>query len=217
MTSIWWVTQLEMNWSIGRVRGTPVDQGQHVGGEVGLQLGVLEQVVEHDAGDGVALEDDHQALAGARAGVVADVGDALDAAGVGELGDLQREVVRVDHVGELGDDQHGAALGVLVDLDDGALGDRAATGAVGLLDALAADDERAVGEVGALDPLDQRVLELLLVASGCSSAQIAPSETSRRLCGGMLVAMPTAMPAEPLTSRLGKRAGRMVGSCERPS
>ena len=23
MTSIWWVTQLEMNWSIGRVRGTP--------------------------------------------------------------------------------------------------------------------------------------------------------------------------------------------------
>ena len=27
--------------------------------------------------------------------------------------------------------------------------------------------------------------------------------TSPRLCGGMLVAMPTAMPAEPLTSRFG--------------
>ena len=46
------------------------------------------------------------------------------------------------------------------------------------------------------------------VASGCSSAHLAPSATSTRLCGGMLVAMPTAMPAEPLTSRLGKRAGR---------
>ena len=32
--------------------------------------------------------------------------------------------------------------------------------------------------------------------------------TSRRLCGGMLVAMATAMPSLPLTSRLGNRAGQ---------
>ena len=32
---------------------------------------------------------------------------------------------------------------------------------------------------------------------------IAASTTSPRLCGGMLVAMPTAMPPEPLTRRLG--------------
>ena len=139
----------------------PVDQRQHVGREVGLQLGVLEQVVEHDPGDGVALEDDDQALAGAARGVVADVGDPLHLAGVGELGDLQRQVVRVDHVGQLGDRQAGAPLGVLVDLDHRALGDRPAAGPVGLLDALAAHDQRAVGEVGALDPLDQRVLQLL--------------------------------------------------------
>ena len=37
---------------------------------------------------------------------------------------------------------------------------------------------------------------------------------SPRLCGGMLVAMPTAMPLEPLTSRFGKRAGRTCGSCK---
>ena len=139
----------------------PVDQGEHVGAEVGLQLGVLEQVVQHDAGDGVALEHDDQPLAGATRGVVAHVGDALHLAGVGELGDLQRQVVRVDHVGQLGDRQAGAALVVLVDLDHRALGDRATAGAVGLLDALAAHDQRAVGEVGALDPLDQGVLELL--------------------------------------------------------
>ena len=54
-------------------------------------------------------------------------------------------------------------------------------------------------------------------ASGFSRHHCAPAATSRRLCGGMLVAMPTAMPAEPLTSRFGKRAGRTVGSWLRPS
>ena len=39
--------------------------------------------------------------------------------------------------------------------------------------------------------------------SVCSITQTTPSMTSRRLCGGMLVAMPTAMPVEPLTSRFG--------------
>ena len=38
--------------------------------------------------------------------------------------------------------------------------------------------------------------------------------TSRRLCGGMFVAMPTAMPDDPLTSRFGMPAGRTVGSSQ---
>ncbi len=42
--------------------------------------------------------------------------------------------------------------------------------------------------------------------------QITPSITSPRLCGGMFVAMPTAMPVEPLTSRFGYVAGNTVGS-----
>jgi len=33
----------------------------------------------------------------------------------------------------------------------------------------------------------------------------------------MFVAMPTAMPPEPFTNRLGKRLGRTVGSISRPS
>ena len=37
------------------------------------------------------------------------------------------------------------------------------------------------------------------------------------LCGGMLVAMPTAMPEEPLASRFGKAAGSTTGSCSEPS
>jgi hypothetical protein len=43
------------------------------------------------------------------------------------------------------------------------------------------------------------------------SAMVA-SMTSRRLCGGMLVAIPTAMPWLPLTSRFGKAAGMTSGS-----
>ncbi len=45
----------------------------------------------------------------------------------------------------------------------------------------------------------------------------AAAMTSRRLCGGMFVAMPTAMPEEPFTSRFGKAAGSATGSCSWPS
>ena len=54
-------------------------------------------------------------------------------------------------------------------------------------------------------------------SSGWSMRWIVASITSPRLCGGMLVAMPTAMPWLPLTSRLGKRAGSTVGSTREPS
>jgi hypothetical protein len=48
--------------------------------------------------------------------------------------------------------------------------------------------------------------------SGSSMYAFVAATTSRRLCGGMFVAMPTAMPAAPLTSRLGNLAGRSSGS-----
>ena len=44
-----------------------------------------------------------------------------------------------------------------------------------------------------------------------------PEAISRRLCGGMFVAMPTAMPWEPLISRFGNRAGSTTGSWDLPS
>jgi hypothetical protein len=53
--------------------------------------------------------------------------------------------------------------------------------------------------------------------SGSSIIATTPSITSARLCGGMLVAMPTAIPAAPLTSRLGNRDGRTEGSRRRSS
>ena len=51
-----------------------------------------------------------------------------------------------------------------------------------------------------------------VVTDGSSATAIAPFRHSVRLWGGMLVAMPTAIPVEPLTSRLGARVGSTVGS-----
>ena len=48
--------------------------------------------------------------------------------------------------------------------------------------------------------------------SGFSIIATTAATISPRLCGGMLVAIPTAMPDEPLTSRFGNRDGRTVGS-----
>ena len=47
-----------------------------------------------------------------------------------------------------------------------------------------------------------------MVASGLSIRYCTALATSRRLCGGMLVAMPTAMPLDPLISRLGTFDGQ---------
>ena len=50
------------------------------------------------------------------------------------------------------------------------------------------------------------------VISGSSSWAITASMPSTRLCGGMLVASPTAIPDEPFTSRFGNLPGSTSGS-----
>ena len=55
------------------------------------------------------------------------------------------------------------------------------------------------------------VIRSSVVQFGLSIIITTPSMASPRLCGGMFVAMPTAMPCEPLTSRFGKRAGSTAG------
>jgi hypothetical protein len=83
----------------------PVDQRQHVGAECLLQLGVLVEVVQHDLGDGVPLQYQHQPHAGAARGLVPDVRDAGELALLDQFRDPLREVVRVDLVWQLGDDE----------------------------------------------------------------------------------------------------------------
>ena len=55
------------------------------------------------------------------------------------------------------------------------------------------------------------------VACGLSSRAVRASQSSPRLCVGMLVAIPTAMPDEPLSRRFGTFVGRMAGSSRLPS
>ncbi len=74
-----------------------------------------------------------------------------------------------------------------------------------------------VGKSGPLMMVRRASRSSSLLASGWSRYHSTPCATSRRLCDGMFVAMPTAMPADPLTSRFGYRAGRTDGSCVRPS
>jgi hypothetical protein len=50
------------------------------------------------------------------------------------------------------------------------------------------------------------------VAFGFAMRCSAASQSSAALCGGIEVAMPTAMPCEPLASRFGKAAGSTTGS-----
>ena len=56
-----------------------------------------------------------------------------------------------------------------------------------------------------------------IVMSGFFSMARHASTTSPRLCGGMLVAIPTAMPEEPFTRRFGNFAGNTSGSFSLPS
>jgi hypothetical protein len=55
------------------------------------------------------------------------------------------------------------------------------------------------------------------VQSGSAARTWKAAATSRRLWGGMLVLIPTAIPEEPFTRRLGKREGRTEGSRSRLS
>ena len=49
-------------------------------------------------------------------------------------------------------------------------------------------------------------------ALGLFTSVMVASMISVRLCGGIFVAMPTAIPSEPFTSRFGMRVGRTSGS-----
>ena len=44
-----------------------------------------------------------------------------------------------------------------------------------------------------------------------------PSIISPKLCGGIFVAIPTAIPVDPLTNKFGNLAGKTTGSTSSPS
>ena len=71
----------------------------------------------------------------------------------------------------------------------------------------------AVGKSGA----GMCLISSSIPRSGFLSNAWQASTTSPRLWGGMLVAMPTAIPEDPLMSRFGTLVGSAEGSCSLPS
>ena len=69
-----------------------------------------------------------------------------------------------------------------------------------------------IAPVGKSGPLMWRI-SVSTFAAGSSISATTASIASPRWWGGMLVAIPTAIPAEPFTRRFGNRAGRTSGSC----
>ena len=133
------------------------------------------------------------------------------------FGDLLDELGLVDRVRDRRDDDLPAAALLLLELVLAAHADRALAGLVDLAQLHLAVEELAAGrEVGAVDVLDQ----LLDVELGLVDSAISAAMTSPRLCGGMFVAMPTAMPVEPLirscgmapAARSARRAWRRIGA-----
>ena len=55
-------------------------------------------------------------------------------------------------------------------------------------------------------------IKSVTLISGLSIEAMIPSMTSPKLWGGMFVAIPTAIPDEPLTRRFGNLVGKTTGS-----
>ena len=137
--------------------GHAVDERDGVVAEGRLQRGVLEELVERDLRDRVALQLDLDPHAGA-VGVVGEIGDLGDHLLVDEIGDLLDHAAvaaLLDAVGQLGDDDRALAAAKLLDVRARPHDDPAAAGAVGVADPGAADDDGAGREVGPMQVLHQ--------------------------------------------------------------
>jgi len=146
---------LEQFLQVEQTRPT-VDQRHHVHAEGVLQLGLLEQVIEHHVRHFTGLQLDHQTHA-RLVGFVLDVGDALDLLFLDQLGDLFLQGLLVDLVGQLIDDDGLAviAAGNFLEVRARAHHHAAATGQVAVAHAGDAVDQSGGREVGRGDDLDQ--------------------------------------------------------------
>ena len=172
------------------------------------------QLAEHGLRVEPGLDLDDQVGAELAVGEVLEVGDALQLLGGDELLDLGDDPLRADAVRQLGDGDRALAAGQRADLGGRPHAHHAAPGLVRRPHLAHAEQLAAGRQVGPGHEAHQ-VVEVGL--AGAASRWRAASTTSTRLCGIMLVAMPTAMPLAPLTSRLGNAAGSTDGWVRLPS
>ena len=122
---------------------------------------MLVQVVQHNLRGSITLEHNHQTLTGTARSLIAQIRDAGDLTVLDELSNLNRQVIRVRLVRQLGHHQAGATVDFL-HVDHCAHGDGAAAGAVGILNTLGAQNLCAGREVRALNASHQSVQQLLI-------------------------------------------------------
>ena len=129
-----------------------VHQGEHIHGEGRLQGGLGVEPVQNDLGVGVLfqLNDDAHAVS---VGLVAQVGDALEALVLDLIGNVLDQTALVDLIGQLGHDDADPALAVLLKFRASAHEDPAPAGRIGGADAGAAQDDALGREIRALDVL----------------------------------------------------------------
>ena len=138
-----------------------IHNGEHIRGEVLLQLGVLVQVVQHNLRGSITLEHNHQTLTGTTRSLIAQIRDAGDLTVLDELSNLNRQVIRVRLVRQLGNHQAGTTVDFL-HVDHRAHGDRATASTVRVLNALGAQNLCTGREIGALNARHQRAQQLLI-------------------------------------------------------
>ena len=173
------------------------NQTRQVDGKIILERGVFEQVGHGQVGIGILLKLQHDLDVGG--GFVADVDQLRHFSGGDEFADTFDNRGFVHGKGYRGDDDLGfAGRG----WDHGELPAQANQSLAGLINLTkfgpGIQNFPPVGKSGPL--IDFMRSAIVQVRSSIRAT--APLMTSSRLCGGMFVAMPTAMPVDPLTNRL---------------
>ena len=120
-------------------------------------MGVLVQLIQDDLGVGILAHIDHDAHSLA-VGLIVQVTDALDPLFLDQVGNVLNEACLVDHVGDLGHDDLGAAILLFLNGGAAAQGDLAAAGGIGLAQVVGRDvGGHTNGD--ALTAVDQQVRE----------------------------------------------------------
>lgn len=150
--------------------GLAVDQRHHVHAERVLQLRILIEVVEHDLRHFATLELDHHAHA-RLVGLVADIGNALDALFGHQFGDPLEQRALVNLIGQLIDDDRLALTAVdILEVRLGTHHHAATAGAIALAHARDAVDDAGGREIRRRDQLDQFVDRRIRVAQQVQTA-----------------------------------------------
>jgi len=135
--------------------GPTIHQGHHVHAEGVLQLGLLEQLVEHHLGYFAPLELDHHAHA-RLVGLVADLRNALDLLLVDELGDALEQRALVHLVRQfIDDDRLAIAFFQILEMGTGPHDHATTAGPITVMHAREAVDQARGREVRRLDDTDQ--------------------------------------------------------------